>query len=275
MAFQDRNGVLLPPMIPYPQIDPVAIHLGPLSIRWYGLSYLAGILSGWYLLRRRAPAHGWSYEQVADLVFYAAMGAVLGGRVGYVLFYNFAFYWQHPLAILRVWQGGMSFHGGLLGVLLVMLWYGRSTGRGFFAVADFLAPVVPVGLFFGRIANFINGELWGAPTSVPWAMVFPDPRAGGLPRHPSQLYEATLEGLCLFLILWWFSSRPRPRMAISGLFLAGYGLIRFMLEFLRQPDPQLGYLAFGWVTMGQLLSLPMLLAGLWFLWLAYTREGAS
>ncbi len=273
MAIRGGKGVLLPPMIPYPKIDPVAIHLGPLAIRWYGLSYLAGILGGWWLLRRRAPGQGWSREQVADLVFYAAMAAVLGGRIGYALFYNFDFYWRQPLAILRVWEGGMSFHGGLLGVLLIMFWYGRSTGRGFFAVADFLAPVVPVGLFFGRIANFINGELWGAPTSVPWAMVFPDPRAGGLPRHPSQLYEAALEGLCLFLILWWFSARPRPRMAVSGLFLAGYGLFRFLLEFLRQPDAQIGYLAFGWFTMGQLLSLPMLLAGLALLLLAYGRKG--
>ncbi len=262
-------------MIPYPQIDPVAIHLGPLAIRWYGLSYLAGILGGWWLLRRRAAGHGWSHEQVGDLVFYAAMAAVLGGRLGYALFYNFGFYWQHPLAILRVWEGGMSFHGGLLGVLLVLYWYGRRCGRGFFGVADFLAPVVPVGLFFGRIANFINGELWGAPASVPWAMIFPDPRAGGIPRHPSQLYEAGLEGLCLFLILWLYSARPRPTMAVSGVFLAGYGLSRFLLEFLRQPDVQLGYLAFGWLTMGQVLSLPMLLAGLILVVLAYTRRGAA
>jgi len=262
-------------MIPYPQIDPIAIHLGPLAIRWYGLSYLAGILIGWWLLRRRAASHDWNHEQVGDLVFYAAMAAVLGGRVGYILFYNLGFYWQHPLSIVRVWEGGMSFHGGLLGVLLVLWWYGWRSGRGFFALADFLVPVVPVGLFFGRIANFINGELWGAPTTLAWAMVFPDPRAGGIARHPSQLYEAALEGLLLFVILWFFSARPRPRMAVSGLFLCGYGLFRLGLEFVRQPDSQLGYLAFNWLTMGQVLSLPMLLTGVFLLLLAYRHPGRS
>lgn len=260
-------------MLTYPDINPVAIHIGPLAIRWYGIAYIVGITGGWLLMRFRAlrPGSGWTAEQVADLTFYAALGGVLGGRIGYVLFYNLPFYMHHPLAIFEVWHGGMSFHGGLLGVLTAAWIYGRHIGKRFFVVTDFVAPVVPVGLFFGRIANFINGELWGAPTSLPWGMVFPDPRAGGVPRHPSELYEAFLEGIVLFLILWLFSRKPRPTMAVSALFLIGYGCFRFLVEFVRVPDPQLGYLAFGWLTMGQVLSAPMIVAGLVLLWLAYRR----
>jgi phosphatidylglycerol:prolipoprotein diacylglycerol transferase len=261
-------------MIAFPDIDPVAFRLGPLAIRWYGLSYIVGIAVGWWLLARRARQQvtEWTAEQVSDLVFYVALGAVLGGRVGYVLFYKFGDYLANPLAIFKVWEGGMSFHGGLLGAILAMLLFARREGKSFFGVSDFLAPVVPVGLFTGRIANFINSELWGAPTDKPWGVVFPHPDAGGIPRHPSQLYEAFLEGLVLFVILWWFSSKPRPPAAVSGLFLAGYGVFRFMVEFVRMPDAHLGYLAFGWLTMGHVLSSPMILIGALLIVSAYLRN---
>lgn len=259
-------------MIEYPAIDPVAFSLGPLEIRWYGLSYIAGTLLGWWLLRLRAARFGWTSDQVADLVFYVVLGAVLGGRFGSVLFYNLPYYLEHPLAVFKIWEGGMAFHGGLIGVLVAVALFARGQGRRFFEISDYLAPVVPVGLFCGRIANFINGELWGKPTDVSWAMVFPGPLAGNVPRHPSQLYEAALEGVLLFVILWLYSARPRPRMAISGLFLSGYGLFRFLVEFVREPDAQLGYLAFGWVTMGQLLCLPMIAIGVILLYLAHGRS---
>ena len=258
-------------MIEYPAIDPVAFSLGPLKIRWYGLSYIAGTLLGWWLLRLRATRFGWTPDQVADLVFYVVLGAVVGGRIGSVLFYNLPYYLEQPLAVFKIWEGGMAFHGGLIGVLVAAALFARHQGRGFFEISDYLAPVVPVGLFCGRIANFINGELWGKPTDVPWAMVFPGPLAGNVPRHPSQLYEAALEGLLLFAILWLYSARPRPSMTVSGLFLSGYGAFRFLVEFVREPDAQLGYLAFGWVTMGQVLSLPMIILGVILLWLGYRQ----
>lgn len=263
-------------MLNFPNIDPVAIHLGPLKIHWYGISYIVGIVAGWWLLRWRSrdPKLGWTPEQVADLTFYVAIGAVLGGRLGYVLFYNLPVYLHDPLSIFKVWQGGMSFHGGLLGGLLAVWLFGRKQAKQFLAVMDFVAPVVPIGLGAGRIGNFINGELWGAPTSLPWAMVFPDPRAGGLPRHPTQLYEALLEGLLLFVILWLFSAKPRPTMAVSGLFLFLYGCFRFAVEFVRVPDAHLGYLTLGWVTMGHVLSLPMILLGALMVGLAYRERGA-
>lgn len=259
-------------MIQYPAIDPIAFSVGPLAIRWYGLSYIAGIVLGWWLLRRRGPRQGWDNDAIADLVFYVVLGVIIGGRLGSVLFYNLPYYLDNPLAVLKIWQGGMSFHGGLIGSLLAVWWFARSRGRTFFAATDFLAPVVPLGLCFGRIANFINGELWGKPTDLPWAMVFPDPAAGGLARHPSQLYQAALEGLLLFVILWIYSSRPRPTMAVSGLFLVGYGTFRFLVEFVREPDAQLGYIAFGWLTMGQLLCIPMILIGEWLLVMAYKKQ---
>ncbi|MBI1732298.1 MAG: prolipoprotein diacylglyceryl transferase [Gammaproteobacteria bacterium] len=251
-------------MLTYPNIDPVAIALGPLKIRWYGISYVAGILGAWWLLSRRGAGlkPAWTPEQVGDLVFYCALGLLVGGRLGEVLFYNPGYYFSEPLAILRIWEGGMSFHGGLIGGLTGAWLFSRHAGRGFFEVSDFLAPVVPVGLFFGRIANFINGELWGTATDVPWAMIFPEPRAGGVPRHPSQLYEAALEGLLLFGILWWYSSRPRPAMAVTGLFFILYGAARIGVEFVREPDAHIGYLAGGWVTLGQTLSLPMIILGM-------------
>ena len=262
-------------MLTYPDIDPVAIHLGSLAIRWYGISYVVGILLAWWLLHNRAlkqPLLGWTTVQVADLIFYGAIGVVLGGRLGSVLFYNLPYYLDHPLEIIMINRGGMSFHGGLLGGLVALWYYSRTINQTYGESLDFLAPVVPVGLFFGRIANFINGELWGAPSNLPWAIIFPDPRAGGIPRHPSQLYEAFLEGIVLFIILWFFSARIRPKMAVSGMFLLGYGVCRTAVEFVREPDANLGYLAFGWVTMGQVLSAPMVIAGIALLWFAYYKS---
>lgn len=260
-------------MLQHPQIDPVAIAIGPLKIHWYGLTYLVGFLAGWWLgrLRTRKPWSPITEEQMGDLLFYLALGVILGGRFGYVIFYNFDAFLADPLWLLRVWEGGMSFHGGLLGVMFAIWWYGRKIGTGFWHLADFVAPLVPVGLGAGRIGNFINGELWGKPTDMPWGMVFrqaPD----ALARHPSQLYQFALEGVLFFIILWWFSAKPRPRMAVSGLFLICYGVFRFLVEFVRQPDAQLGYLAFDWLTMGQVLSLPMLLAGIALMLIAYRRN---
>ncbi|HEX9585443.1 MAG TPA: prolipoprotein diacylglyceryl transferase [Gammaproteobacteria bacterium] len=248
-------------MLTYPNIDPVAISLGPIRIYWYGVMYLIGFGAGWWLgrLRAKQPWRGWRPEQMDDVMFFVVFGVVLGGRFGYVLFYNFSYFISNPLSVFKVWEGGMSFHGGLVGVLIAMAIYARRRGIGFFSVADFIAPLVPIGLGAGRIGNFINGRLWGKETDLPWGMVFPG--AGSAPRHPSQLYEALLEGAVLFLILWLYSRRPRPAMAVSALFLLFYGLFRFSVEFLRVPDEQFGYLAFGWVTMGQVLTLPMILAG--------------
>ncbi|HLB30100.1 MAG TPA: prolipoprotein diacylglyceryl transferase [Gammaproteobacteria bacterium] len=257
-------------MLNYPNIDPVAIAFGPVQVRWYGISYVVGILLAWWLLRLRGTQQGsWSREQVSDLVFYATIGIILGGRLGSVLFYNFPYYLEEPLAVFRVWEGGMSFHGGMLGVMLAVWLYARKIQRGFFSVTDFIVPVGPVGLGSGRIGNFINGELWGAPSDLPWAMIFRDPEAGGIPRHPSQLYEAFLEGILLFVILWWFSARPRPVMATSGLFLVLYGIFRTVVECVREPDRQIGYLAGDWLTMGMALSIPMILAGAVMLTLSY------
>ena len=262
-------------MLPYPDIDPVALHFGPLQIRWYGLSYVVGILLAWWLLRYRAlkqPLLGWTTVQVGDLIFYAALGMIIGGRLGSVLFYNLPYYAAHPLEIFMLNRGGMSFHGGLLGVLVALWFYSRTINQTYGETLDFLSPVVPVGLFFGRIANFINGELWGAPSNLPWAVIFPDPRTGGIPRHPSQLYEALLEGVVLFIILWLFSEKIRPKLAVTGLSLLCYGIFRCAVEFVREPDANIGYLAFGWLTMGQVLSVPMVVAGIVLLWLAYSKR---
>ena len=261
-------------MLPFPDIDPVAVQIGPLAIRWYGLSYVAGILIGWWLLARRArrPAAPFSPEQVGDIVFFAALGAVLGGRIGYVLFYKFGSYLEDPLSVFAVWQGGMSFHGGVLGFVIATAWFAHRTRVPFLSVTDFVVPAVPVGLFFGRIANFINGELWGRVTDQPWGMVFPG--AGPLPRHPSQLYEAVLEGLVLFALLWRYSAAPRPLGRVSGLFLLGYGAFRFAVEFLREPDRHLGFIAFDFLTMGQILSLPMVALGIALLSLPRQRSAA-
>ncbi len=262
-------------MLTFPEIDPIIVQIGPLAVRWYGLMYLVGFAGAWWLMRRRAtrPDIGLTAQDVGDLVFYAALGVILGGRLGYVLFYGWERLLADPLFVFRIDQGGMSFHGGLLGVLGAFGWFAWRRGRHFFDVADFVAPMVPIGLGAGRLGNFINGELWGRVTDVPWGFVFPG--AGALPRHPSQLYEAALEGLALFVLLWWFSARPRPRYAVSGLFLVGYGAARFAVEFVRQPDEHLGFLAFDWLTMGQLLTLPMILGGLVCLALAYRPAGVA
>lgn len=247
------------------QIDPVAFSIGSLQLRWYGLMYLAGFGLGWMLGRWRAsrPGSGWSGPDVDDLLTCVMIGIILGGRIGYVLFYDLPVYIHDPMEIIRIWNGGMSFHGGLLGVLGAFWYFARTRGRTFLEVSDFIAPLIPQGLFFGRLGNFINGELWGKVSDAPWAIVFPG--AGPLPRHPSQLYEAALEGLLLFIMLWVFSLKPRKVGAVSGLFALGYGVFRFAVEFVRMPDVQLGYLAFGWLTMGQLLCVPLILAGAWLL----------
>lgn len=260
-------------MLPYPQIDPVAIALGPLKIHWYGLMYLVGIGGAWWLASRRLERFDatWSKDKLSDLVFWVAMGVILGGRLGYVFFYDFAAYIAEPAKILRVWEGGMSFHGGLIGVMLATWWFGKRNGKSFFELMDFIAPLVPIGLGAGRIGNFINAELWGKATDVPWAMVFPtDPEQ--LARHPSQLYQFALEGVALFTILWFYSRKPRPTMAVSGMFAACYGVFRFIVEFVRVPDAQLGYLAWDWLTMGQALCLPMILGGIGLIAYAYKRQ---
>lgn len=258
-------------MIAFPDINPIALELGPVKIHWYGLMYLIGFGIAWSLgrIRARDPRRGWSAAAVDDLLFYIALGVIVGGRLGYVLFYDLGRFMDDPSLILRIWQGGMSFHGGLLGVMIAMWWFARTRGRRFFAVADFVAPLVPPGIALGRIGNFINGNLWGGPSDLPWAMVFPDPRAGGISRHPSQLYQALLEGAALFVIVWLYSRHPRPTMAVSGVFLGAYGVFRFAIEFIRVPDAHIGYLAFDWVTMGQVLSAPMIIVGGILVWLAY------
>ena len=263
-------------MLPYPQIDPVALAICPLKIHWYGLMYLIGIGAAWLILSRRLNRFDptWTKEKLSDLVFWVAMGVIVGGRLGYVLFYDLSAYIANPLLILEVWKGGMAFHGGLIGVMLAVWWFGKRNGKSFFQIMDFIAPVVPIGLGAGRIGNFINAELWGKASDVPWAMIFPtDPQQ--LARHPSQLYQFALEGVALFLILWLYSRKPRPTMAVSGMFALFYGIFRFIVEFVRVPDAQLGYLAFGWVTMGQILCIPMILGGLLLIWWAYQRDPAA
>ena len=254
---------MIPSMLVHPNFDPVAIALGPVQIHWYGLMYLLAFAAGWWLgrVRARDAWRGWSRDDVGDVLFWVALGVIAGGRLGYMLFYDLDRVLASPLSVFAVWHGGMSFHGGLIGVLIAMWWFARSRGRGFFDVADFIAPLVPLGIAAGRFGNFINGRLWGTPSDLPWAMVFHDPRAGDVARHPSQLYEALLEGVVLFAVLWWFTRRPRPAMAASGVFLVGYGVARTVVEFVRVPDTHIGYLAFGWVTMGLVLTLPMLAAG--------------
>lgn len=288
------------------RIDPIALDLGVWNlpvlgsvhpqVHWYGLMYLFGFIVAWWLGRRRIRAGrlpGVDDNGFGDLMFYAMLGVVLGGRIGYILFYDFASFLANPMMIVRVWEGGMSFHGGLLGVLAAVAWWSRRHRLHFFDTVDFIAPLVPAGLGFGRLGNYIGGELWGKLTNAGWGVIFPRaPLSDTAPgqaleqllttaqiqqqyaagvldryaRHPSQLYQAALEGLVMFCVLVWYSRKPRPRYAVSGLFALLYGCFRFLVEFVRVPDAQLGYLAFGWLTMGQVLSLPLILLGLFLCW---------
>lgn len=279
-------------------IDPLAFSFGdlsvfgwftiPIAVHWYGLMYLGGFLGGWWLGKRRLAAGRLpvNAEQYSDLIFYVMLGVIVGGRVGYMLFYGWAQALSDPASILRVWEGGMSFHGGLLGVLFAGLWWSRRNNIHFFDTVDFVAPLVPIGLGLGRLGNYIGGELWGKHTDLPWGVIFPKALdalgktpeelkamyvAGQLnheARHPTQLYELLLEGVVLFTVLWLYSAKPRRRYAVSGVFALLYGLFRFAVEFVREPDAQIGYLAFGWVTMGQILSTPLILVGIGLLWLS-------
>ncbi len=275
-------------MIAYPDIDPVVLALGPVKVHWYGLMYLIAFASAWWLGRRRAQAEGSVVQpqQVDDLIFYGAIGVVLGGRVGSVLFYNFDSFLDNPMYLFKIWQGGMSFHGGFLGVLVAMEFYRRKIGCRFFELTDFIAPLVPLGLASGRLGNFINAELWGAPGNVPWAIKlscqqFPADRyvdfAGPLcfsPRHPSQLYEMLLEGVLLFIALWFISAKPKPVMTVSGYFLLLYGLARCSVEFIRLPDAHIGYLLnTEWLTRGIVLSVPMIIVGIAFI--IYARRAGN
>lgn len=280
----------------YIAFDPVAFSLGPLQVHWYGIMYLLAFLFFWLggnWVARRRPWWGWTPDDVSDFLFYGMLGVVIGGRLGYVLFYGFDSLIQDPLFVFRITQGGMSFHGGMLGVIVALWWFARRTQRSFWAVADFASPLAPIGLGLGRLGNFIGGELWGRQTDVPWAMIFPNSiQPGGwqsselaeawmngsldrFARHPSQLYQAFFEGLVLFVILAVYSRIPRPAGAVSGLFLTAYGCFRLFVEFFREPDSQIGFLAGGWLTMGMLLSMPMIVAGTLMMILAYRLAGKT
>jgi phosphatidylglycerol---prolipoprotein diacylglyceryl transferase len=256
-------------MLTHPDIDPIAFQLGPLKIHWYGIMYLVGFVGFWGLglIRAKQPHSPVKPEQIGDMLFYGVLGVIVGGRIGYILFYNLPAFFENPLIVFQIWSGGMSFHGGLIGVVIAAGLYARRHRLSFLRVCDFVAPMVPIGLGAGRIGNFINGELWGEQTTLPWGMLVPG--AGPRPRHPSQLYEAFLEGLMLFVILWMFSRKRRPTGAVCGLFLMGYGVFRFLVEFVRLPDAHIGYLAFGWLTLGQVLTLPMIVIGATVMILAY------
>ena len=284
-------------MMIHPQFDPVALSLGPIQVHWYGVMYLlafaAAYALAWYRSSKRS---GWNSEMVSDLVFYGALGVILGGRIGYVLFYQFGEFLQNPAYLFKVWEGGMSFHGGFIGVGLAMWYFAHKYKKPIFAVLDFIVPCVPTGLLFGRIGNYINGELWGRVSDggYNWLTYFPqaanfdanllqtNPALQALaisynnynllPRHPSQLYEAFAEGLLLFIILWFYSAKPRPRMAVTALFLIGYGLSRFIIEFFRQPDADQGFILFGWMTKGQILTAPMIILGIILIIYAYRRN---
>lgn len=269
-------------MLNYPNFNPIALQLGPLKIYWYGLMYVLGFAGAWILATYRANKNTktnvtlqtstnalksntcFTATEISDFIFYCAIGVIVGGRLGYILFYyiwyNLSGFIANPLVIFRIWEGGMSFHGGVLGVAISILLFAKKYHKHFLDIADFTAPLVPIGLFLGRIGNFINSELWGRVTDVPWAIVYPN--GGPLPRHPSQLYEASLEGIALFVFLWIYSATTKPRGKVSAWFLIGYGFARFFCEFFREPDAPLGFIALNWVTMGQLLSLPMIIGGI-------------
>jgi phosphatidylglycerol---prolipoprotein diacylglyceryl transferase len=270
-------------MLTYPHINPIAISigpifgLGPLRVHWYGIMYLIGFVAAWWLARYRArrPGSTWSALDIDDLIFYCAIGVIIGGRVGWCIFYGHDVIAESWLNIFHIWDGGMSFHGGMTGVLVAAIIFARVKNKRIADVCDFLAPLPGIGLMAGRLGNFINGELWGKPTNLPWGFGVPTPTGVLIARHPSQLYEACLEGLVLFTVLWWFTSRPRPRLAPSGLFILIYGCARFLIEFVRVPDEHIGYLAGGWFTEGQLLSLPMIIGGLALLAWAYRARVPS
>lgn len=258
-------------MLIHPNFDPIAFSVfGLVDVHWYGLMYVAAFLSCYVLWVYRVKNYQhlqgsiWTPETISDLIFYGALGAVLGGRIGYILFYKLADYVANPIAILKVWEGGMSFHGGLLGVIVALVLFARRHKLKLLEIADFVAPVAPIGLFWGRIGNFINQELWGKTTDLPWGMVFSN--GGPLPRHPSMLYEALLEGILLLIVLWLLARKPRPLGMLAGVFLIGYALARGLVELVRVPDQHLNYLLFDWVTMGQVLSLPMVLVGWYLIW---------
>lgn len=260
-------------MFTFPEIDPIIFSIGFIKIRWYGLMYVIAFLAAWWLARRRCTRHDSivTAEQVDDLIFYGMLGVILGGRIGYSLVYGWSELISDPLYLFKITEGGMSFHGGLVGVMVAMWLYGRKIGHSMLEVTDFVAPLVPLGLGFGRIGNFINGELWGKETTVPWGVLYQ-----GRVLHPSQLYEAVLEGFLLFAVLWWYSSKPRPTMAVSGLFLLGYGVGRFIVEFYRVPDQHMGeggYVLLDWLTTGQILTMPMIIGGALLMVFAYQREG--
>lgn len=263
------------PMINYPSIDPVALSLGSLKIHWYGLMYLIGFVAAWRLgVYRIKKGHSdWSVKQVEDLIFYGALGVILGGRIGYTLFYNFSSFIDEPVSIFYIWKGGMSFHGGLIGVIAAFFLFARNNKKTFFQVSDFMAPMVPIGLGAGRIGNFINKELIGRPMEsiMPWAMDYGDHIA----RHPSSLYQALSEGLLLFIIVWVYSSKQRPMMAVSAVFIGSYGIFRFITEMFRTPDSHIGFIAFDWLTMGQLLSLPMIMIGIFVYLMAIKKQEAK
>ena len=259
----------------YYHIDPVALDLGAIKIHWYGLMYLLAFLTAFLLAKSRTKANGWNKKSVEDLIFYGALGVILGGRIGYIIFYQFSVFISDPILIFKVWQGGMSFHGGLLGVILAMFIFAKKEKKHFFTITDFIAPLVPLGLGFGRIANYVNGELWGKVTTSAYGIYAPDANGIWQTRYPSQLYEALLEGLLLFIILWIYSKKPRPMMSVSALFLIGYGSFRFLVELVRAPDAHLGYLAWGWLTMGQVLSVPMVMLGVFLFILVYRTKPAK
>ena len=246
-------------------IDPILVNIGPLAVRWYGLMYLVGFVAAYYLAKSRLQRTGWNEDDLSDLLFWGFMGVILGGRVGYVLFYQFSYFLSDPLYLFKIWEGGMSFHGGLLGVITAIFLFAKKKQSTFLVVGDFVAPLVPIGLGAGRIGNFLNAELWGRTTDVPWGIIFP--AAGNVARHPSQLYQFALEGVVLFTVVWWYSKKPRGAGAVGGMFLLCYGVFRFIVEFFREPDAHLGLYATG-LSQGQYLSLPMVMLGAYLIYRA-------